>query len=66
VARTERCPTCLGIGEVEIPSIQEKLVNHMILSQGKVGVGLAPAEVAELLDALGVSAPEVSGDAGQV
>jgi hypothetical protein len=72
MARTEQCPNCLGTGELVIPDIREKLENHLIFlgAQGvdatKVTIGLTGLEVAELADVLGIGAPEVSGDAGQV
>lgn len=59
--RTERCESCLGTGFTEIPTIQEKIVHHLIYAgahpEQQYGLQLAPAEVAELADALGIPPP---------
>jgi hypothetical protein len=57
-ARTEPCGSCQGTGHVFVPAIQDKLAMHMVLTRGNPqGLFLAPQEVAELLDALGIEPP---------
>lgn len=73
--RTVQCPTCqgervcrscLGAGEIQAPTIREKLVHHMIYSRANpafggsvAGLALAPLEVEELAEALGITGAEL-------
>jgi hypothetical protein len=57
--RTEPCPTCGGDGTITVPSIETKIAYHLMNSPG-MGLGLKPAEVAELGQALNLT-PTAAG-----
>jgi hypothetical protein len=57
-ARPGVCPVCEGTGEVMVPSVTDKIAYHLMHAPDN-GLGLMPAEVAELGQALGLTpAPE--------
>jgi hypothetical protein len=56
------CETCAGTGQVEKPSMREKIARHLIFAaanqeKGPFGLGLSPDEVHELGIELGILAP---------
>lgn len=75
--RTEKCQSCLGTGEIQVPTIREKIANHLIYTANHpqypngAGLALGPHEVLELAEALGITEAELAPleelpDAGEV
>lgn len=67
----ETCPQCAGSGQIEKPTVVEKIARHLIYAaankaRGPFGLGLAPDEVDELGRALGILPAEAPAELGSM
>ena len=65
---TQPCDRCMGTGELEVPTISEKVANHLA-NAPDYGLQLLPWEVVDLAAAMGISPEMISeqrSDAGPV